>query len=65
MVKVSGPTPIPQETHDEQEVSEAVEAKKIEVAQSPSDKKASGANKSFHSDQVNMVMDLFDGKIIE
>ena len=65
MVKASGPTPIPQEAPDEQEITEAVEAKKIEVAQSPSDKKDSGANKSFHSDQVNMVIDLFDGKIIE
>lgn len=49
------------EVPDEEEIQQAVSEVKVPEPE-PQDKHAYSAT---HSDQVNMVMDLFDGKIIE
>ncbi|MBR6099106.1 DNA polymerase III subunit gamma/tau [bacterium] len=54
------PPPLP----DEEEIQEAVEEVKSNTEETEP-KKKTAAYSASHSDQVNMVMDLFDGKIIE
>ena len=55
-------TPSPLEAPDEEEIQQAVSEVK---APEPEQEKKEVAYSTMHSDQVNMVMDLFDGKIIE
>lgn len=62
MVKVSVPPKA--EDPDEAEISAAEEAKKQETATASQSQKTV-QKASFSSDQVNMVVDLFDGKIID
>lgn len=67
------PKPVPQDKPEikKKEIIEAVEAKKEIEIQNDEESEASpvttrkNVNSSFHSDNVNMVMELFDGKFIE
>ncbi|MDE6138509.1 MAG: hypothetical protein K2F57_03475, partial [Candidatus Gastranaerophilales bacterium] len=67
------PKPVPQDKPEikKEEIIEAVEAKKEIEIQNDEESEASpvttrkNVNSSFHSDNVNMVMELFDGKFIE
>lgn len=68
---VSKPMPVkkvvapsqPVEVPDEEEIQEAVA--EVQEKKDEPVKKKEAAYTGMHSDQVNMVMDLFDGKIIE
>lgn len=60
------PSPIMKPVSSEPEVkSEEVEELKEEVAQQMESDSAAKIEASLHSDNVNMVMQLFDGKVIE
>lgn len=60
------PSPIMKPVSSEPEVkSEEVEELKEEVAQQVKSDSAAKIEASLHSDNVNMVMQLFDGKVIE
>ena len=57
------PTPSPLEAPDEEEIQQAVS--EVKASEPEQQEKKEVAYSTMHSDQVNMVMDLFDGKIIE
>ena len=60
------PSPIMKPVSSEPEVkSEEVEELKEEVTQQVKSDSAAKIEASLHSDNVNMVMQLFDGKVIE
>ena len=48
-----------------QSTSDEAELQQLPNDNSPATKESSNDNSSFHSDNVNIIMDLFEGKFIE